>query len=567
MAALTRIRIRNFKAVGDEPIELRLAPITLLYGPNGAGKSTILHALQYAREILERGNLDPDRTLAGGDLDLGGFLNLVHGRHAGSEIRIGFDLDLGGEGMPDFEDIDDERDQLELHGSVDLRLLGDLRRVTEATLDLVIAYRPGFDPSPYVRRWEVGIGGHGFAAIESSADLRSVLLSDFNEEHPLISGEISEASQDEEGPPGLTLADVLFRGKPVPLLGVYGTAGALPGLDRKLSLDLDISAIEEAADIADEYPPADLPPHYMEEIDRERRLNAAIEIYVSRILVGTGRLVRDALRHLLHVGPLREVPPRGYRPQRTVDPARWMNGLAAWDRLAAMTEKEVEAIGAWLDERLGSGFSIRLERTRTISSRGPLAAVMNRGATVDDLETLGREWSAAPETRRILLEDRINGVDVEPPDVGVGVSQLLPVVVAARDFDAPFVAVEQPELHVHPRLQTELGDLFGAAVGPVIEQASLFEEYPATLTANGRTLLIETHSEHLVLRLLRRIRERNEGTLDPDAPLMAPELLSINYVEPHEDGARLHRLRVDHTGEFLDRWPEGFFAEREDELF
>ena len=40
--------------------------ITLLFGPNSVGKSTILQALHYLREILERSNLDPDVTIAGG---------------------------------------------------------------------------------------------------------------------------------------------------------------------------------------------------------------------------------------------------------------------------------------------------------------------------------------------------------------------------------------------------------------------------------------------------------------------------------------------------------------------
>ena len=47
--------------------------MTLLFGPNSAGKSTILQALHYLREILERGNIDPDVTIAGGLIDLGGF--------------------------------------------------------------------------------------------------------------------------------------------------------------------------------------------------------------------------------------------------------------------------------------------------------------------------------------------------------------------------------------------------------------------------------------------------------------------------------------------------------------
>jgi len=81
---ITAITIENFKAI-KEPIRIELKPITLLFGPNSAGKSTIVQALHYAREIFERQNLNPDRTLLGGEtIDLGGFESLVYQHNANS---------------------------------------------------------------------------------------------------------------------------------------------------------------------------------------------------------------------------------------------------------------------------------------------------------------------------------------------------------------------------------------------------------------------------------------------------------------------------------------------------
>jgi predicted ATPase len=62
---LSRIEIKNFKGIGRRQA-IDLKPITLLFGPNSVGKSTILQALHYLREILGRGNIDPDVTIAGG---------------------------------------------------------------------------------------------------------------------------------------------------------------------------------------------------------------------------------------------------------------------------------------------------------------------------------------------------------------------------------------------------------------------------------------------------------------------------------------------------------------------
>src|SRR3954447_12318032 len=100
---LSRIEIENFKGIGTAQI-IDLKPITLLFGPNSAGKSTILQALHYLREILERRNADPDQTIAGGLIDLGGFATLVHGhdlnRAINLKVRIDLKDDQGSERLP-----------------------------------------------------------------------------------------------------------------------------------------------------------------------------------------------------------------------------------------------------------------------------------------------------------------------------------------------------------------------------------------------------------------------------------------------------------------------------------
>jgi predicted ATPase len=96
--------------------------------------------------------------------------------------------------------------------------------------------------------------------------------------------------------------------------------------------------------------------------------------------------------------------------------------------------------------------------------------------------------------------------------------------------------VEQPEVHLHPRLQAAVADLFVDSV-----------------TSGRAQLLVETHSEHTVLRVLRRIREG----------VLAPEQLAILYVDLDDAGrAFVRRLEVDAEGDLVDGWPGGFFDER-----
>jgi hypothetical protein len=129
----------------------------------------------------------------------------------------------------------------------------------------------------------------------------------------------------------------------------------------------------------------------------------------------------------------------------------------------------------------------------------------------------------------LKLRDGESGVDITPQDVGVGVSQIAPVLVHAFGNTGKIIAIEQPEIHIHPALQADLGDVF-------IESA---------LGENKNTFLLETHSEHLILRILRRIRETAEGEMAewPEALRKAcpngirPEDVAVLYVQPGKEGS------------------------------
>jgi len=166
------------------------------------------------------------------------------------------------------------------------------------------------------------------------------------------------------------------------------------------------------------------------------------------------------------------------------------------------------------------------------------------------LDTLSAHSSDIQDLFALRLYEKSTGVHVGITDVGFGVSQVLPIIVQSLLSRKKTLLIEQPELHLHPRLQAELGDLF-------IDSA---------LGESKNTLIIETHSEHLILRLLRRIRETAEGNLEEGQLPITPEDLAVVYVKPTADGTKLVHLRVTEDGDFADRWPDGFFSERAREL-
>lgn len=132
------------------------------------------------------------------------------------------------------------------------------------------------------------------------------------------------------------------------------------------------------------------------------------------------------------------------------------------------------------------------------------------------------------------------GVEVFLSDVGTGLSQILPILTSTSMMQWSTICVEQPELHIHPRLQTELASQF----------VKSYKE-------NHNQFIIETHSEHIILRMQREIRHGN----------LALDDLSILYVGCNNSGTYVEPIQLDEDGELLDPWPGGFFPERMDEIF
>ncbi len=267
----------------------------------------------------------------------------------------------------------------------------------------------------------------------------------------------------------------------------------------------------------------------------------AINSALTQFIVGPGQLLKNEIKKLSYLGPIRSRIPRNYVPNRYVEKQNWPDGLAAWDVLHKKEEEIVKQTDFWMADRLNSGYHITRKTYKEID-------VDRLAEKQADLQAI---YNTAPAKTRLFLMDQKSGVEVQPPDVGVGISQVIPVIVSALYFKDGIVTIEQPELHIHPALQVTLGDLFISQIQK--------EEPPC--------FILETHSEHLMLRFLRSIRETGEGKLSEGRYPLTPDQLAIYYIEPGKNGLTVSRIRVDQDGEFMDRWPRGFFNERVEELY
>ena len=144
----------------------------------------------------------------------------------------------------------------------------------------------------------------------------------------------------------------------------------------------------------------------------------------------------------------------------------------------------------------------------------------------------------------ILVTQYDGGTAVPLTDVGFGVSQVLPVLTAC--YYAPegsTLILDQPEAHLHPKAQSELADVLIDVV-----------------TNRGIQIILESHSEHLLLRLMRRIAEYevcDEG--------ISADQTAFYFCEINGGNSKAEQLKVDEYGN-ISNWPKDFFGDEMGDL-
>lgn len=104
--------------------------------------------------------------------------------------------------------------------------------------------------------------------------------------------------------------------------------------------------------------------------------------------------------------------------------------------------------------------------------------------------------------------------------------------------------LEQPELHIHVRLQAVLGDLLASSIG--------------NSTDGARQFIVETHSEALLLRLMRRIQEETTKEMLGDGPRLLCDDVAVYHISKDDDGSG-EKIELDTFGNLTDEWPDDLF--------
>jgi len=235
----------------------------------------------------------------------------------------------------------------------------------------------------------------------------------------------------------------------------------------------------------------------------------------------------DLLRLLFssynYIGPLREQPQRQYVYEDEINDVGYRGENAAY--LYSTEKDNVVSNACFYDDQ---------EEQFISSSRSlTVAECVRKWFEFLGISRFNTDSDSGEVISLNLGADPFSSTVVNIADVGFGVSQVFPILLEGiRMNKGGTLLLEQPEIHLHPKMQMQMADFF------------------ISLALSGKNIIIETHSDHMINRLIRRIVE--------DDSLNLKDLIKIYFVKQSEDGSFCEEIQIDDSMGIVN-WPDGFF--------
>lgn len=232
--------------------------------------------------------------------------------------------------------------------------------------------------------------------------------------------------------------------------------------------------------------------------------------------------LEEQFNRLYYLGPLREYPKRQYTWAGSQPEDMGQRGERVVDALLASRERGKISRG-----KGKRGFTVEEYVAHWLKELGLVHNFSVKALTPDS--NLYQVWiTRSPGALPVLITD-----------VGFGVSQILPVLAICYYVpEGSTILLEQPEIHLHPAVQSGLADVFIDAI-----------------KRRNVQIVLESHSEHLLRRLQRRLAEEQ----------IAPEQVALYFADASEGEPTLRALELDEYGN-IRNWPANFFGDEMGDL-
>jgi hypothetical protein len=473
------LTISGLKGIrGPERIPLR--PLTLIFGPNSSGESTIIQSLLLLKQTHESEDIGSASLLpAGRYVNLGSFREMIHRHTVDASLELGFDVTW------------------------------PTTRVAVEDAQLSFIFRSSEQGAAELQEIEFAQADSWLVRIPGREDGRDHAV--INTQHPSFL-ELVAASWPSNPRRGQRSSSVRGPLDPDTIANSpdFGEVADVSKLIRFWRTGL-IPVIAQ-------------PAHFVErpegsskrsgETDARAAAQMALADTLNSLVTGAGRTIDQFLTRLTYVGPLRDYPSRHYLFGGEVATTVGKSGEYA-PGLLVRDPRLVEHVNVALAE-FGTPYTL-------------------------EMIPAGTDVPAFEGVYAMRLTDKETGVDVALVDVGFGLSQILPILVESHFSSGRTVVIEQPEIHLHPRIQSAFGSVLARCI------AAPF---------NNR-FIIETHSEHLLLRIRSLVRKGDLRASD----------VAVLFVERIDGESRVRELRLGDDGRMIDFWPRGFFDEEFEERF
>lgn len=485
---------------------IRFKPINLIYGRNSSGKSAIIRSIVLLRHALKNEGMDVESISMGGqDVYLGGCESYAHS----GDLKNPIVFTLSDHSFPtqSFDAPEEERLFADRNSSsvsiqLHLKINPRWRDVLSGTYDFRL-------PKLGVEKIVIILGGVELLKYSLPLEGYECDLEFVNTEHPHLQGYLSRKGFD--GSEIERLPDVI---------------------DKLASFELDdpVHTVEELFRGVGFPPEFELGEETLYGVNlniRDRELLGVFAEYCQAVdkELFPRCLRNEALLQMDYVGPWRKLP-----QVRMIDRLREQTPEELRDVWQGLLQDDeiLERVNAWLTDTERLSCPYRFEILEHAVS----------GASQGDTEQVITPYK---ERELILVDERTN-TPVSLRSVGMGISQVIPVLVHLMARSKRLLCIEQPELHLHPALQAELGDVF-------IESG----------LKKGNCVIAETHSEHLLLRIMRRMRQTANGSSSQATLPVRPEDVGVFYVDIAEDCSFVRELELTESGKLVQDWPYGFF--------